>query len=283
MEPIIDLPDGSDLDADGDFRLVKVDFESGGKDIESIETYDRAEWLDETENDLVWRLIAQQESEDGEVAPDDGQALVCAELFGWWVENEHSDADPTDTTWYRSYGDVYGKDLVPAILDVEWSEGRAAWSFPSIRHKDKGWLQPGKYGTGGPKSVMPVIFGVGQPKQIDAVEVRWKDASDAADLMGGEVEYDWEAAIERARERFKKRDAWRDEELDISAMKSLEDQHNGAHVAASKGFVTFKTELEEQLGTEADPVTLTAASEAVAEAVRQVKDLDDPRGDEDDG
>jgi hypothetical protein len=129
---------------------------------------------------------------------------------------------------------------------------------------------------------MPVIFGVGQPKQIDAVEVRWKDASDAADLNSGDVEYDWEAAIERARERFKKREAWQDEELDISAMKSLEDQHRNAYQSASKGFVAFSSHLEDKLDTTVDPVTLTAASEAVAEAVRQLEGLDDPRGDEHD-
>lgn len=258
-------------------RLVRVEYESGGEEFESVEVYDRKEWLTEHERDEVWRLCAQQATDDLDVGEMDGKRLVALELFGWWVDSEASDADRTDTTWRGSYGRVYGKDLVVAVVDAEWSRGKAAWSFPHIRTEDGRWRSPGKYGPGGPKSVMPVIFPVGTPRKIDAVEVRKREAKQAAYQNDLEREFDWETAIEKARKRYEKRASWEDEELDISPIKSLEDQHRAAHIAANKGFVRFCKRLKEELGTDVDPVTMSVANEAIAHAVRDLEDLDDPR------
>ncbi len=281
MEPIVSIPDSEEIDPGGDMRLVRVEFESGGEDIDTIETFDRVEWLQSTQNDDIWRMLAEQQVGDQDVSAESGERVVAAEIFGWWVDSEKQDADYTDNTWYDAIGSVYGKKLVPATLDYEWSADRAAWSFPSVHAEDHGWVSPGKYGLGGPKSVIPVIFPVGQPRKIDAAPVRRREAKQAAFDNDMDADFDWESAYHEARDRLETRQSMYDEELDISAVKSLKDQHNNAHKVASQAFVTFVNGLKDELGTEVDPVTMTHANEAVAEAVREMADLDDPRDDDD--
>lgn len=277
MEPIVSIPDGTEVSDDGDMRLVKVEFENGGEDIESAETFDRVEWLEAGGDDELWRLLAEQQVNDTDISDGDGKRLVAVELFGWWVDSEREDADPRDTIWADHYREVYGKERVPAVVDHEWSADRAAWSFPTIKDSGGQWVSPGKFGVGGPKSVLPVIFPVGTPRQIDAVPVRRREARQAAYDNDNDDTFDWQAAYETARDRLETRQSMYDEELDISAMKTLEDQHNHAHKVASKAFVTFVNGLKDELGAEVDPVTMTHANEAIAEAVRDLKDLDDPR------
>lgn len=279
MEPIVSIPDGTGVSDDGDMRLVKVEFESGGDAIDSIETFDRVEWLQSTGDDDVWRMLAEQQVGDQDVSDEDGKRVAVAEIYGWWVDSEREDADYTDNTWYDAIGSVYGKTLVPAVVDYEWSRDRAAWSFPTVHDEDGGWVSPGKYGLGGPKSVIPVIFPVGEPRQIDAAPVRRRKAKKAAFDNDLDAKFDWETAYHEARDRLEARQSMYDEELDISAMKTLEDQHNHAHKVASKAFLTFVNGLKDELGTDVDPVTMTHANEAIAEAIRDLKDLDDPRDD----
>lgn len=279
MEPIVSIPDSEEIDPDGDMRLVKVEFESGGDAVESVETFDRVEWLQATEDDDMWRMLAEQQVGEADIDEIDGERVVAAEIYGWWVDSEREDADHTDNTWFDVLGSVYGKRIVPATLDHEWSSDKAAWSFPTVHDDESGWISPGKYGLGGPKSVIPVIFPVGTPREVDAAPVRRRDARQAAEGDEFNGKMDWETAYHEARDRLEARQSMVDEELDISAVETLKDQHNLAHKAASRAFITFLDGLEDELGTPVDPVTMTHANEAVAEAVREMADLDDPRDD----
>lgn len=277
MEPIVSIPDDTDVDPEGDLRLVRVEYAKGGEDIESVTVYDRETWLDEFGGDEAWRTIAQQEFDSYEVHGQDGRRLVRVELPGWWVQSEAEDADPHDMTWQQAYGKVYGKESTLAVVDHNWSADRAAWSFPYVKHKDRGWHQPGKYGPGGPKSLIPVTFPVGKVRPVDTVEVSAREAREAAPKAKNAPDYDWSAAIEKAEERAEARAAAQDSELDLSAITTLEDQGQAVKVAGNKALVKFNDEYQDAHGVEPDPVTLTAASEAIAQAVRQAKNIDDPR------
>lgn len=277
MEPITDLPESVDADADGDFKLVRVEYESGGEDIESVDVLDRKQWLGRGHDDDMWVKLAKQEISGHVVSDDEDLRLVAVELPGWWVEKEAEDADRTDTTWQSAYGEVYGEVTTLAAVDHEWSAGKAAWSFPYVQNERGRWVKPGQYGPGGPKSLLPIIYPVGTPTVTDAAEVRAKDARDAARESGEDIAYDWEAAVEQMEERVRERESMRDEELDISALETLDDQHVAAHRAAMQAWVEFSDDLEDALGVEPDPVTLTVAAEYIAQAVRERDDLEDPR------
>lgn len=277
MEPIVDLSGYDDVDPEGDFRLVCVGHEKGGESFDIVTVYDRAEWLDGEGADEVWRNIAQQSYLDREVVGGEDEALVQVELPGWWVDSEQEDADPGDHTWKRHYGEVFGTEPTLAVVDAEWSRDRAAWSFPKILSKDGRWKGPGRFGLGGPKSLLPVVFGVGVPTKVDAEKVQRREAREAADENPDAGRYDWEAAIEAAEKRVKVREKGRDAELDISAIESMKDQGTAVYNTAMGSFRAFMQEYEDRHGVSADAHTMSAASDAIAQAVRECKDLDDPR------
>lgn len=277
MEAIVDLPDGTDVDPEGDLRLVRVEYAKGGEDIDSVEVFDREDWLENRHPDDVWRTLAQQSFENHEVDGHDGRRLVYVELPGWWVESEASEADYNDTTWQQSYGHVFGVEATLAVVDYDWSADRAAWSFPYVKHKERGWHQPGKYGPGGPKSLLPVTFPVGEPRPVDTVEVSAREAREAAPKAENAPDYDWGAALEKAEERAAAQARASDGELDLSAITTLEDQGQAAKVAGNKALVKFNEEYQDEHGVEPDPVTLSVAAEAIGHAVRSAKNIDDPR------
>lgn len=279
MEPIVDLPDSVDADPDGEFRLVRVEHESGGESFDSVTVYDRAEWMAEGLPADMWCAIAQQSNDRVDVSDDDAKAMVAVDVPGWWVDSEHEDADRGDPTWRGTIGEVYGSATLLATVDVEWSRGRAAWSFPEVRDDEHRWKSPGKYGLGGPKSLLPVTFGVGQPTKVDAEPLQRREAREAAKDGDTDARYDWEAAIEAATERVRVRESGRDAELDISAIEALEGEGKAVYATAMRAFRTFTEEYEERHGVEPDPNTMSAAAEAVAEAVRECRDIDDPRED----
>jgi len=280
MEAIIDLPDGVELDADGPFRLVRVEYAKGGEDVDSVDVFDRAEWLSETRDDATWRALATQQIGDLGEVEDPNHRLVRVTLPGWWVSSEAEEADPQDVTWQRSYGEVYGQESTLAVLDYEWSAERAAWSFPTVRNKDGRWHSPGKYGPGGPKSLLPVVFPVGVPDAADTAEVSVREAREAAPKGDDSVDYDWETAIEAARKRAESRYEAEDEELDTTAIASLEAHGKAVHRAGNKALVRFNDQYKEDHGVPPDPVTLSAASEAIAHGLRESKGLTDPREEE---
>jgi len=280
MEPIVDLPDNCDAGADEPLRLARVEYAKGGEDIDSVEVFDRQSWLEAGHDDETWRTLAQQQFEGNNVGGLDGRRIVRVELPGWWVDSEAEDADPYDTTWKGAYGAVYGEAATLAVVDHNWSADRAAWSFPHIRDTNGNWKQPGKYGPGGPKSLLPVTFPVGEVRPVDTQKVSRQEARDAAPKADNAPEYDWAAAIEKAEQRAEAHAQSADREVDLSAVKTLEDQGKAAHVAANRAVVKFNDEYQDTHDVSPDPATLTAAAEAIGEAVRRSKGLDDPREDD---
>jgi len=277
MEPIVDLPDDVEIDPDGPMRLVRVEYESGGEDFDTVEVFDRAAWLERTGDDETWRTLARQEIDGSHAADSPGERMVHVELPGWWVDSEAEDADRGDMTWRRAYGEVYGKANLLAIVDYEWSAGKAAWSFPTITNSSGKWVSPGKYGPGGPKSLLPVTFPVGTPAKVDGEKVSRREAREAAPAADDSVEYDWEAAIEAAEQRAESKYEAEDEELDISAINSLEEHGQAVNRAGSKALVRFNDEYNDRHGVAPDPETLSAAAEAIAHGLRESKGLDAPR------
>lgn len=277
MEAIIDLPDGVELDASGPFRLVKVEYQKGGEDIDTVDVFDRTEWLSETQDDETWTALAEQAAgEYGEI-DESGKRLVRVTLPGWWVSNEAEEADRGDTTWQQSYGEVYGQASTLAVLDYEWSRDRAAWSFPLVRSTRGNWRSPGKFGPGGPKSLLPVVFPVGVPEAVDTASVSTREAREAAPKGDDSVRFDWAAAVDAAEKRAESRYEAEDDELDLSAIASLEEQGKSIHRAGNTALVRFNDEYADEHGVEPDPATLSAASEAIAHGLRESKGVEDPR------
>ena len=277
MEPIIELPDGLDIPFGDGMRLVRVEYENGGEVLEDVTVFDRVAWRERDGNDWMWQRCAAQQINGSDISDEDGERVVVVELPEWWARKDAEDADSGEPTWNSAYGPVLSDQRVLAVVDYGWSADGAAWSFPAIRSQDGNWKTPGHYGVGGPKSVLPVIFPVGQPDRGDALEIYTRDARQAARKNDDAEQYDWEAAIERAEARARRQAEMVDGELDITAIGTLEEQHIKAGTAAKGAFLDMKDRLDNELGTEPDPVTLTHASEAIAQAVRDVQDIEDPR------
>jgi hypothetical protein len=279
MEPIVELPDSIEIPDDDGMRLVRVSFESGGEEFDEIDVYDRVEWMEQFCSERTWRILASQEEGNYSAKTDEDKRMVRVKLPGWWVDEEHKDADRTDPTWRGSYGRVFGEEWTFAALDYEWSAGRAAWSFPELMNEDGEWLSPGRFGVGGPKSLLDVIFPVGEPDAADRERLSMREAREAAPNSKSTPEYDWEAAVEKAEERAESMPDADEVEMDMSAIEALDEYGPATKNAAVKPFVKFNEVYEAEFGSTPHPALLSLVAEATAEAVRRADGRDDPRPD----